>query len=67
MKIHINNIEIPNTLFDLGETINVMTHSIMDELQLSNIQYTSTMLQLAYRSAIKLEGVLEDILVSLDC
>lgn len=32
VKIHINNIAIPNTLIDLGEAINVMTKSIMEEL-----------------------------------
>jgi hypothetical protein len=37
----------------------------MDELQLSNLCHTPTVLQLAGRS-IKPEGVLEDIIVSLD-
>jgi hypothetical protein len=66
VKIHINNIVIANTLVDLGPAINVMTKLAMDELQLSNLCHTPIVLQLAYRTTIKLEGVLEDIIVSLD-
>jgi len=35
----INNIHIPNTLIDLGETINVMTLETMKTLQLINLQH----------------------------
>lgn len=38
----------------------------MEQLKLPNLLFTPTVLQLAYRSVIKLDGVLEDILVSLD-
>lgn len=44
IKIHINNFEIPNTLIDFGASINVMTKSTMDELKLTNLQYTPTIL-----------------------
>jgi hypothetical protein len=66
VKIHINNIAIANTLIDLGATINVMTKDTMNKLQLSNLRNTPTILQLADRSTIKPEGILEDIIVSLD-
>lgn len=44
VKIHINNVEIPNTLIDLGETINVIMKSYMDESRLTNLQYIPTIL-----------------------
>jgi hypothetical protein len=57
VKIHINNVAIANILVDLGAIINVMKKGTMDELQLSNLHHTPTILQLAYISIIKLEGV----------
>ena len=38
----------------------------MDELKLPNLQYTLTWLQLVDKFVIELDGVLEDIYVSLD-
>jgi hypothetical protein len=66
VKIHINNVSIANTLIDLGAEINVMAKGTMDELQVSNLCNTPLVLQLANRSTVKLEVVLEDIIVSLD-
>jgi hypothetical protein len=65
LKSHINNVAIANTLIDLGEAINVIEKGTMDELQLSNICTTPTILQLVDRSTRKLEGVLDDIIFSL--
>ena len=65
-KIHINGTEIPNTLIDLGAAINIMSKQVMDTLRLPNVQYAPTLLQLADRSMIKPDGVLEDVCVSLD-
>jgi len=64
-KTHINGIEIPNTLIDLGATTNIMSRQTMEQLKLPNLIFTPTLLQLANRSIIKLDGVLEDVLVSL--
>jgi len=66
VKIHINGIEIPNTLIDIGAAINIMSKQVMDSLRLPNNQFTPTLLQLADRSVIKPDGVLEDVCVSLD-
>lgn len=44
VNTHINGIEIPNTLIDLGEVINIMSKQTMDQLKLSNFQYTPTLL-----------------------
>jgi len=62
----INNIHIPNTLIDLGAAINVMTLETMKTLQLINLQHTTIVLELADRSKVIPEGILEDIIVSLD-
>jgi hypothetical protein len=62
----INNIPIPNTLIDLRAAINVMTIETMKTLQLTNFQFTPIVLELADRSKIIPEGILEDIIVSLD-
>ena len=64
--ITINNFSIPKTLIDLGATINVMTLETMEYLHLTNLRPTTTVLELADRSKITPEGVLEDIIVSLD-
>eukprot|EP00253_Pinus_taeda_P034133 PITA_34133 len=62
----INNIQIPNTLIDLGAAINVMTLETMRTLQLTNLQHTTIVLELDDRSKVIPEGILEDIIVSLD-
>eukprot|EP00253_Pinus_taeda_P005658 PITA_05658 len=66
VTISINNFLVPNTLIDLGAAINVMTIETMKTLHLNNIRSTSTILELADRSKVVLEGILEDIIVSLD-
>lgn len=62
----INNIHIPNTLIHLGAAINVMTLETMKTLQLTNLQHTTIVLELADRSKVIPKGILEDIIVSLD-
>jgi hypothetical protein len=62
VDVYINNICIPNTLIDLGATINVMTRETMKKLKLTNLHQTSTVLQMVDRSTVEPEGILEDIL-----
>eukprot|EP00253_Pinus_taeda_P008492 PITA_08492 len=66
VTISINNFSVPNTLIDLGAAINVMTLETMKALQLNDLQTTSTVLELADRSKVVPEGIIEDIIVSLD-
>ena len=61
VKKTINGVEIPNTLIDLGVAINIMSRQTMEQLKLPNLLFTPTLLQLADRSIIKPDGVLEDI------
>ena len=57
---------IPNILVDLGVAINVMTIETVQKLGLTNLRPTPTILQLADRSTIKPEGILDDLIVSID-
>lgn len=62
----INGYPIRNNLIDLGATINLMTMETMSHIGSFDFLPTPTMLELADRSKVKREGVLEDIVVSLD-
>ena len=66
VTITINNFSISKTLIDVGVAINVMTLETMKYLDLKNIRPTTTVLELANRAKIAPEGILEDIIVSLD-
>ena len=67
VDVHINGTVIHHTLIDLGAAINVMTKDTMLKLNLrSSLRKTSTVLQLADRSTMTLEGIVEDVLVFVD-
>ena len=44
VKTHINGVEIPNTLIDLGVAINIMSRQTMEQLKLPNLLFTPTLL-----------------------
>jgi len=44
VKTHINGIEIPNTLIDLGAAINNMSRQTMEQLKIPNHLFTPTLL-----------------------
>jgi hypothetical protein len=67
VNVHINNTLVHNTLIDLGVAINVMTKDTMLRLNLQIfLRDTPIVLQLADRSTVKPEGMLEDIIISID-
>jgi len=67
VDVHIDGFIVPNTLIDLAAVINVMTKETMLKLNLQGaLRKTITMLQLVDRSTIALEGVVEDLMVSID-
>ena len=66
VTICINKFSIPNTLIDLGAAINVMKMETLCSLNIYNIRRTSTILELADRSKVKPEGVVDDVIVSID-
>jgi len=63
---HIRSIPIENTLIDQGAAVNMMTTLTMEMLQFPNLRPSPTVLELADRSKVKLAGVLEDVIVSID-
>ena len=60
----IGGVEIQKALCDSGASINLMPLSIAKQLSLGELIPTSITLQMADRSMVKPEGVLEDVLVT---
>ena len=66
VDVKIDGIMVPNTLFDIGVAINVTTKETMLKLNLQGaFRTTNIVLQLADRSTIALEGIIEDVMVSI--
>jgi hypothetical protein len=66
VTITINEVAIGNTLIDLGEAINVMTTTTLEKLQLQPLlRPTPTILELADKTRVIPEGILDDIMVTL--
>jgi hypothetical protein len=66
IQVSIGTIIIPNTLVDLGASINVMTNETKLKLSLDGLRPTPTVLQMADKSLVKPEGVIEDVILSID-
>jgi len=62
----IGNLCFDKAMLDLGASINVMHRSVYDKLNLGELKKTSVMRQLADRSSIYPDGVLEDVLVQVN-
>jgi hypothetical protein len=66
VTITINKVPIRNTLIDLGEAINVMIVTTLEESQLKPLlRPTPTILELADKKKFIPEGILDDIIVTL--
>ena len=66
VTVQISGHSFPNILIDLGATINILTIGAYGKLGISSLEPTTTLLELADRSVIKREGIVQDILVSMD-
>ena len=67
LDVQIDGVIVPNTLIDIGPSINVMTKETMLKLNLQGtLRKSTTVLQLADRSTVTLEGIVEDVMVSID-
>eukprot|EP00253_Pinus_taeda_P017564 PITA_17564 len=66
VTIQIYGQTMPNALVDLGATINILTTSTCQKLGITSVEPTSTLLELADRSVVRLEGILHDVMVSVD-
>ncbi|KAL0313287.1 UNVERIFIED_CONTAM: hypothetical protein Sradi_5728000 [Sesamum radiatum] len=62
----IGNVGIENAMCDLGASINVMPLTIYESLNIGPLKETGVVLQLADRSIVYLDGVLEDVLVQIN-
>ncbi|KAL0354715.1 UNVERIFIED_CONTAM: hypothetical protein Sradi_3918400, partial [Sesamum radiatum] len=62
----IGNIGIKNAMCDLGASINVMPLAIYESLNIGPLKETGVVLQLADRSIVYPDGVLEDVLVQIN-
>ena len=63
VTVQIGSTQIPNILVYLGTTINFMTIETVRKLGLTNLRPTPTILELADRSTIKPEGILDDLII----
>eukprot|EP00253_Pinus_taeda_P010977 PITA_10977 len=67
VTVQVGKTFVSGVLVDLGAAINIMTLEIVQLLQLKNvIRETPTILELADRSTIKPEGVIEDLIISVE-
>jgi hypothetical protein len=67
VTIQVGKMIIPRVLVDLGAAINIMTLETLQLLQLQDeVRETPTILELADRSTIKPEGVIEDLNISVE-
>ena len=66
VTVKINGKSFPNALVDLGATINILTTTTCQKLGITSLDLTTTLLELADRSVVKPEGILHDVMVSID-
>ena len=62
----IGNLYFDKAMLDLGASINVMPRSVCDKLNLGKLNKTGVVLQLADRSSVYPDRVLEDVLVQVN-
>jgi hypothetical protein len=66
IKVIIHEVTIPNTLVDLGVAINIMKNETKVKLSLNGLRPTLIVLQMVDRSLVKPEGVIENLILSID-
>nr|XP_016512282.1 PREDICTED: uncharacterized protein LOC107829324 [Nicotiana tabacum] len=63
IPLSLGNQEVGRALYDLGASINLMPSSLFKKFGLEVLRPTTIALQLADRSLVMLEGIIEDVLV----
>ncbi|XP_042029941.1 uncharacterized protein LOC121776848 [Salvia splendens] len=66
LPISIGDIQVEHAMCDLGASINVLPYSIYNKLGEPKLVDTDIMIQLAERSCIHPEGILEDVIVKVN-
>ena len=64
--VQINGHSFLNALFDLGVIINILTTTTFQNLGITSLDPTTTLLELAEQSVVRPEGTLHDVMVSVD-
>ena len=64
--VQINGCSFPNALVDLGAAINILTITICQNLGITSLDPTTTLMELADRSIVKPKGTLQDMMASVD-
>lgn len=65
VTLTIQGVQVKNVLIDLGASIIVMTKEVVSKLSIIGLRQTPTILQLADSSTIILDGMLEDVTITL--
>ncbi|XP_041999960.1 uncharacterized protein LOC121749455 [Salvia splendens] len=66
LPISIGDVQVEHAMCDLGASINVLPYSIYQRLGKAKLVDTDIMIQLADRSCIHPEGILEDVIVKVN-
>ncbi|XP_042044303.1 uncharacterized protein LOC121790076 [Salvia splendens] len=66
LPISIGDIQVEHAMCDLGASINVLPYAIYKKLGEAKLVNTDIVIQLADRSCIHLEGILEDVIVKVN-
>lgn len=66
VTVKINGQTFSNALVDLGAVINILTTTTCQNLVITSIEPTSTLLEQVDRPMIRPEGTLHDVIVSID-
>ncbi|XP_042056364.1 uncharacterized protein LOC121800942 [Salvia splendens] len=66
LPISIGDIQVEHAMCDLGASINVLPYAIYKKLGKAKLVDTDIMIQLADRSCIHSEGILEDVIVKVN-
>ena len=66
VTLQISSHSFPNTLVDLGVAINILTTGACEKLGILALEPMTTLLELVDRSVIRPEGIVQDILVSVE-
>jgi len=66
VTVQINGQTFLNSLVDLRATINILTTTTCQNLSITSVKPTSTLLELADRLVVRLEGTPHDVMVSID-
>jgi len=64
--VEINRQTFSNALVDLGAAINILRTTTCQNLGITSVEPTSTLLELADQLVVRLEGTLHDVMVSID-